>query len=87
VGESTTSQSDLLTPIEAETWLANRLLDHNCDIYAGGPYATFAERLGAAIVRGGLQWVVVGRNPATKKPETYGQLLERIAGKKLPQKG
>lgn len=75
----------LLTHTEAETWLANRLLQHGCDIYVGGPYATYADRLGACIVRNRMQCVVVGRNPATRKPESYRQLFERIAGKKLPK--
>jgi hypothetical protein len=78
------SQPDLLTHLEAETWLAERLKEHNCDIYAGGPYATYADRLGAAIVRNGLACVVVGRTPE-RKPETYAQLFQRIAGKALPK--
>lgn len=81
-----TATPDLLSPVEGETWLANRLLEHSCDIYVGGPYATYAERLGAAIVRNGVQCVIVGRNPATGKPESYAQLFERIAGKALPKK-
>lgn len=76
---------DLFTHLEAETWLADRLLQHGCDLYAGGPYATYVDRLGACIVRNGVQCVVVGRKPAGK-PENYAQLFERIAGKPLPKK-
>lgn len=79
------SQPDLLAHVEGETWLANRLRQHGCDIYAGGPYATYADRLGACIVRNRVQTVIVGRSPAGK-PESYAQLFERIAGKPLPKK-
>lgn len=71
------AQPDLFTPLEAQTWLAQRLQEHQCDIYAGGPYGSFAERLAAAIIRDSLQSVVVGRNPQGK-PENYAQLFERI---------
>lgn len=84
-GASQPIQPDLLTHVEGETWLANRLLQHGCDIYAGGPYATYVDRLGACIVRNRLQSVIVGRSPAGK-PESYAQLFERIAGKALPKK-
>lgn len=80
------AQADLLSHLEGEAFLAERLKDHGCDIYVGGPYATYADRLGAAIVRNGRQTVIVGRNPDTRKPETYAQLFQRIAGKPLPTK-
>jgi hypothetical protein len=79
------SAPDLFTHLEAETWLAERLKAHGCDIYAGGPYAAYADRLGACIVRNGLACVIVGRNP-DGKPESYAQLFQRIAGKALPKK-
>lgn len=81
------STPDLFTHLEAEAWLAERLRQHGCDIYASAePYAIYADRLGACIVRNRLQSVIVGRNPATSKPESYAQLFERIAGKALPKK-
>jgi hypothetical protein len=80
-----TQTPDLLTELEAETWLAERLKAHGCDIYAGGPYASYADRLGAAIVRNGLACVIVGRGK-DGKPESYAQLFQRIAGKALPKK-
>lgn len=80
------STHDLFTHLEAEAWLADCLKAHGCDIYVGGPYATYADRLGACIVRNRLQTVIVGRNRATRKPESYAQLFERICGKALPKK-
>lgn len=73
----------LLVNVEAETWLANRLLQHGCDLYAGGPYASYADRLGAAIVRNGVQCVIVGRREG--KPENYRQYFERVCSKALPK--
>lgn len=80
-----TQTPDLLSGVEGETWLANRLIQHGIDIYAGDSYPTFADRLGAAIVRNGVQCVIVGRNP-DGKPESYAQCFQRIAGKPLPKK-
>jgi len=73
----------LLVNIEAETWLANRLLDHGIDIYLDGAFPTYLDRLGAAIVANGIQRVIVGRKDG--KPEMYSTCFERIAGKPLPK--
>jgi hypothetical protein len=76
--------SPLLVNLDGETWLANRLLQHGIDIYAGGPYASYADRLGAAIIRNGIQCVIVGRKDGS--PESYAKCFERIAGKPLEPK-
>lgn len=76
--------ADSVTAADAELWLAERLKQHGCDIYAGGPYDTYADRLAAAIVRNGMQCVIVGRKDG--KPENYASCFERIAGKALPKK-
>ncbi len=73
----------LLANLESEAELGERLKQHGCDIYAGGPYATYADRLGAAIVREGMQGVIVGRGP-DGKPEAYAQAYRRLCGKALP---
>lgn len=75
---------DLLANIESEETLSLRLKDHGCDIYAGGPYVTYADRLGTCIVRNGMQAVVVGRAP-NGKPETYADCYQRLYGKALPK--
>lgn len=73
---------DLLSQVESEDWLAERLKAHGCDIYAGGPYEIYADRLDACIVRNGMQAVIVGRAP-DGKPENYAQAYERLYGKPL----
>lgn len=78
------AQQELLVHVEAEAWLAERLKDHGCDIYAGEGYATYLDRLGACIVRNGLTHAIVGRKDG--KPESYAVCFARIAGKPLPKK-
>ena len=75
---------DLLACVESEDYLAERLKQHGCDIYAGGPYATYRDRLGACILRNSMQAVIVGRAP-NGKPETYADCYQRIYGKALPK--
>lgn len=74
---------DLLTPIESETWLANRLLDHGCDLYAGS-HVTYGERIRQTILTNGMGCVVVGRRDG--KPENYAQVFERMYGLPLEPK-
>lgn len=71
----------LLVHVEAETWLADRLQQHGCDIYAGGPYEHHSDRLAAAITTNGMASVIVGRKDG--KPETYAACFERICGRPL----
>lgn len=80
IGESL----DLLVQVESEDWLEERLKAHGCDIYAGGPYATRADRIAGCIIRNGMQGVLVGRGP-DDKPEKYAQCYERLHGKALPK--
>lgn len=77
---------DLLTALDAESWLANRLKNHGCDIYAHDPQAPWLDQLGACIVANGMQCVIMGRNRETNKPESYAQCYQRLAGKPLPKK-
>ena len=71
--------------IDTENQLADRLKVHGHDIYAGGPYAAYADRLAACIIRNGVQCVLVGRSPQGK-PESYSQCFQRITGRALPKK-
>lgn len=72
----------LLSGVEAEEWLGERLKHHGYDIYAGGTYATYADRLRACIVRNRCECVIVGRN-ADGRPENYRDCWERLYGRKL----
>lgn len=78
------SKPSLVGTIESEDDLAERLKAHGHDPYAGGPYETYADRLGACIVRNGVSCVLVGRGP-DGKPENYAQAYERLYGRALPQ--
>lgn len=75
-------QADLLTGLDAETWLLNRLKNHGVDVYAHGPvFDSLRERVATAIVENRFGLVVVGRHNG--KPETYEALFERLFGLKL----
>lgn len=73
---------DLFSQVDAETWLAERLKQHGHDIYAGGPYETYADRLGVCIVRNGVACVIVGRGP-NGRPESYRDFWERLYSRSL----
>lgn len=66
---------------DPELWLADRLKQHGVDIYAGGEFASFRDRLARAIITNKFGTVIAGRHE--KKPESYGELFERIYGIKL----
>jgi len=71
-------QGDLLAPVDAETWLLNRLVQHGIDVYVDGPFECLRDRLAHALVAYRYGPVVVGRHEG--KPETYEQLFERMYG-------
>lgn len=73
-----------LVRVVDEQSLGRRLLQHGYDLYAGAPYADYAERLAACILRNGAQRVISGRGPKGR-PETYQQAFERVCGKSLPK--
>lgn len=69
---------------DAEEFFVKRLTDHRREIHAGvTDPATRKQRIREAILAGGLDCTIIGRNPATKKPETYSQCYERIYGEPL----
>lgn len=74
-------QCDLLTPLEGENWLLERLKDHGIDVYVDIPFETLRDRLAHAITSYGYGPVVAGRHNG--KPETYEQLFERLYSAKL----
>lgn len=75
---------DLLAQVDTEDWLEERLQQHGCDIYAGGPYATRADRIAACILSNGMRTVLIGCGP-DGKPEKYAECYERFHGKALPK--
>lgn len=76
---------DLLSHLDAEAYLGERLKLHGCDIYDGGPFEHFCDRLRAAILANGMQTVILGRNKAGTL-ENYAQAFERVYGEALVQK-
>jgi hypothetical protein len=80
--EGNTPQQPLLGHLETETWLAERLKQHGCDLYAAGPFAHFRDRLRATILANRMQAVIVGRNKAGTL-ENYAQAFERLYGEPL----
>ena len=85
VATAPSSTPDLFTHIEAETWLAERLKQHGCDIYAGGSFEHFRDRLRATILANRMQCVILGRNKAGSL-ENYAQAFERVYGEALVEK-
>lgn len=87
--EGNSSQShatpDLFTHLEGETWLAERLKAHGCDLYAGGPFEHYRDRLRATILANGVQRVILGRNKAGML-EDYAQAFERLYAEPLVAK-
>lgn len=77
-------QQRTVLELNCEADLGERLLQLNCDIYRGGEYRDYAERLGFAILRdGGVAMAVAGR--WNGKPETITQAYERLCGRPLPK--
>lgn len=70
--------------LDAEIYLAKRLLQHGVDIFAGATDAqSRKELIRAAIIEHELDSTLVGRNPKTRKVETYAQVFERLYGEPL----
>jgi hypothetical protein len=78
-------QRPLLSHLEAEDYLADRLKAHGCDLYAAGPCAHYRDRIRATILANGMQTVLLGRNQAGKL-ETYRDCFQRIYGVPLDAK-
>ena len=66
-----------------EAWLAKRLEQHGCEIFAGlTDPAIRRERIRAAIIEHNLAAVVLGRG-ADGKPENYEVVFKRLYGQPL----
>jgi hypothetical protein len=77
------AQPDLLAaPLDAETWLLERLKQHGIDVYAStGQFDSLPDRLAHVIAQSGFGPIVAGRHHG--KPETYAQFVLRAFGIKL----
>jgi hypothetical protein len=74
-------QADLLSGLEDETWLLNRLTYQGLDVYVDKPFDTLRDRLAHAIREYRYGPIIAGRHNG--KPETYEACFERIYGVKL----
>lgn len=71
------------THFDAESFIVRRLKDHGREVFTGvSDPATRRERIRAAILEGGLEYAILGRNLAGK-PETYAAAFERLYGEPL----
>jgi hypothetical protein len=63
---------------DAENYFAKRLKDHGAYVYPASEQFPMVERIRRAILDAKLTSTIIGRNSATKKPETYAQCFERL---------
>lgn len=77
---------DFPVTTQAESYIVKRLRDHGAHIYPVSDAFPIKERIRRAILDCKLDGVIVGRNSATKKCETYRQLFERLYGEPLTLK-
>jgi hypothetical protein len=79
---------DMFKGLDAELFLERRLHEHGHPIFAGitDPDER-RERIRYSIIDAGLDVAIVGRNPSTKKPETYAEAFARLYGEPLEPKG
>lgn len=73
--------------IDAELWLVGRLRDHIAQIFTGGTDPEIRrERIRRAIMAAELSAVILGKNNATGKAETYADAFERLYHEPLQPK-
>lgn len=73
--------------IDAELWLVGRLRDHIAQIFTGGTDPEIRrERIRRAIIAAELSAVILGKNNATGKAETYADAFERLYHQPLQPK-
>lgn len=74
--------------LSVELWLSQRLREHGVPMVTAGvtDAAMRRERVRKGILDHGLTAVIVGRNPKTKKTETYEQLFSRVYGMSLNER-
>lgn len=82
------SQAVLDFPVitKAEDFIVKRLKAKGAFIYPVSPQFPMKERIRRAIIDGKFDYVVAGRDAATKKCETFMQVFERLYGEPLEPK-
>lgn len=70
----------------AEEYILRRLREHGIFVYPTSAQFPTRERIRRAILDNGIDCIIIGRNSATKKTETYAQCFERLYGEPLEPK-
>jgi hypothetical protein len=79
------TQATLDFPVttQAESYIVKRLREHGAFIYPVSDAFPIKERIRQAIIDRKLEPVIIGRNSATKKCESYSACFERLYGEPL----
>jgi hypothetical protein len=82
------TQATLDFPVttQAESYIVKRLREHGAFIYPVSVYFPLKERIRRAILDTKLEGVIIGRNSATKKCESYSECFTRLYGEPLEPK-
>lgn len=67
----------------AESYIVKRLKEHGAFIYPTSDQFPLKERIRRAILDSKLDAVIIGRNSATKKCETYADCFARLYAEPL----
>lgn len=74
---------DFPVTTQAESYIVKRLREHGAFIYPVSDAFPLKERIRRAILDTKLDAIIVGRNSATKKCESYRECFERLYGEPL----
>jgi hypothetical protein len=82
------TQATLDFPVttQAESYIVKRLREHGAFIYPVSDAFPLKERIRRAILDTKLEGVIIGRNSATKKCESYSECFERLYAEPLEPK-
>lgn len=80
--------TDLFAKLDIELWFSRRLEQHGvCTIFAGVTTPEERrERIRELILVRGCDMTIIGRNPGTRRPETYREAFERAFKEPLEPK-
>jgi hypothetical protein len=74
---------DFPVTTQAESYIVKRLREHGAFIYPVSVYFPLKERIRRAILDTKLDAIIIGRNSATKKCESYSECFERLYAEPL----
>jgi hypothetical protein len=77
---------DFPVTTQAESYIVKRLREHGAFIYPVSDAFPLKERIRRAILDTKLDAIIIGRNSATKKCESYSECFERLYAEPLEPK-